>query len=535
MAFSAAQASSSHVLITPYHIYAESETEYLRDGIAEILRSRLMQPPQIVVMGRDALALLPEEYRQPAEIKDAHTAGQLLQADYVVWGTVAIFGRQVSVNTQLARVEDGRTELVLSEQGADLGDIIPIISGFATTLKSHILGVPETATVEPSDPAGDLTPAELDVRAHPLKLADQIARRETGELRTPTAHDFMATPQAQRQLRLIWRSGDRDASITAVALGDVTGDGRIETVVADNRSVHLFRGDDGALQEIETLAELRRDHIVALDIADINGNGFAEIFVSALHVSRERASSFVLEFNGKTFERRVSDSPWFYRVARNAAGEPELYAQNQTGGPLKHAIVNMHWQAGDYQAGERVLPGGQINVLGFTVAHLENTPHQVVAYNNMDFLELLDRGGERHWRSLEPLGGSLQYALLAGRSDGDIEQRHYLPMRVKALTLQADTADEILAVRNHEVARRLLAQFRHYSHAQILSHGWDGVGLAPLWQTRDINGRIADFAVGNMFNDGRLILLLGVVTREGLIVGTRPRSVLMAFELRSAG
>ncbi len=525
-----AHAASERVLITPFRIYAAEDSAWLQDGVGEVLTSRLTRGSQIVVLGRDVLARLPADQRQPANASEARTLEKYVQADYVILGSLTVIGSHVSLDAQLVDMAKGLAVMSLSEQGDDTGAVIPILNSFAADMQNHILGVDATADV-PAVPPLAPAPTDSDARAHPRRLAEQLAMRESGELRRPTAHNFMAEAPDRRQLRLLWRSEDLDASITGVAMGDITGNGQIETVVASGRALHLYRGTADSFNKLETLVELRRDHIVAVDVADINNNGYAEIFVSVLHVSRERASSFVLEFNGRTFDRRVSGSPLFYRVA-TTGGASVLYAQNQTGGAFANDIVRLHWQDNGYQSAERVLPGGGTNVLGFTVADLADAPHSLVTFSSSDYLQLLDQGGESRWRSLEPSGGNLQYALRSA-SDGDIEVRRYLPMRLQAMALPGSAAagDEIIVVKNHETTGRMLAQFRHYSHAEVASYTWDGVGLAPLWRTREITGRISDFAGGDLFNDGNAILLLSVVTREGLILGTRPRSMLLAFEL----
>ena len=61
---------------------------------------------------------------------------------------------------------------------------------------------------------------------------------------------------------------------------------------------------------------------------------------------------------------------------------------------------------------------------------------------------------------------------------------------------------------------------------------WDGLGLAPVWETRKLTGRIQDLAVGDIDNDGADELVAAVISAEGGFINTKAQSALIAFELR---
>jgi hypothetical protein len=59
---------------------------------------------------------------------------------------------------------------------------------------------------------------------------------------------------------------------------------------------------------------------------------------------------------------------------------------------------------------------------------------------------------------------------------------------------------------------------------------WDGLGLAQDWKTRKLTGCIRDFAIGDFNNDGKTELVAAVVLDEARVMGTTPKSTLIALE-----
>ena len=64
----------------------------------------------------------------------------------------------------------------------------------------------------------------------------------------------------------------------------------------------------------------------AVDVADVNGDGRAEIFVTSYGAGR--LASFVLEYDGKEFRRIWEDQALFFRAVPNPGGQgSRIFAQ----------------------------------------------------------------------------------------------------------------------------------------------------------------------------------------------------------------
>ena len=66
----------------------------------------------------------------------------------------------------------------------------------------------------------------------------------------------------------------------AMTTGEFTGDGTVKLAVTDGQGVFIYDVDKNGVKLVTQIPGLTSDNVIALDAADINGNGVAEIFVT---------------------------------------------------------------------------------------------------------------------------------------------------------------------------------------------------------------------------------------------------------------
>ena len=113
-----------------------------------------------------------------------------------------------------------------------------------------------------------------------------------------------------------------------------------------------------------------------------------------------------------------------------------------------------------------------------------------------------------------------------------MEKLFYLPTRTRQADLDGDQKIEALVAQNIDSSNRKLSRQRFYSSSRIMALVWDGLGMTTMWQTRKISGRVQDLVVADFDNDGQNELLAAVVSKEGSIIGTQPKSALIAYDLK---
>lgn len=374
-------------------------------------------------------------------------------------------------------------------------------------------------------PAPASQPPVSDAQAHPEKMTDTPIQVETDEAAPVEAYGGVLSAA-------FWKSRTYKINIHGLALGDVDGDQKIETVVITGNHLYIYRNEANKFYKIYELKKSANHQFIGLDIADINENGIPEIYISGLTPQKTGVSSLVLEFDGQDYPAIVKNSRRLYRVNHMDGQAPMLFGQNFTPKSGKaNPIYHLQWSGNAYKPGDNVIAKASINLMGFGYGDaFNNGSNSVLAGNYSDRLELFDENGSREWTSSEHLGGStLNYSKgIVGKGE---EEFNYLPMRVLITDLDQDGKQEAIVIKNYELARRALKDFRKFSDFHIASLSWDGLGMRPNWQTPKTSGYMRDYAIGDFDNDGRDELVGAVVMREDNIIGVKPKSTIVAYEI----
>jgi hypothetical protein len=301
-------------------------------------------------------------------------------------------------------------------------------------------------------------------------------------------------------------------------------------------TIIIFRSESGRLAKVAEVPAGGSRELIGVDIADINGNGVPEIFVTALNATRTVLSSFVLEYDGKNFSKLIDDSRWFYRVADTPNRGKILLGQKMTlANPYAGSVYEMAWQQSDYLPGEKLATPRNTNVMGMAIGDVLNDQQETpVAYDPTNNIQIMDAAnGNEIWKSSDRYGGSDLFVAGPKKDQGDIVNPIFLPMRLLVKDVKNEGKPEVIVVKNEELAGMKLERFRKFTDARIEGLAWDGLGLASKWVTRKISGFIRDYAVGDFDNDGREEIVAAVVSNTGSIITTEPKSSIIAYELES--
>ncbi len=551
----AAETRPYRVAVVPFSINAEKDLTYLKNGIADMLTSRLAWADKVQVLGREQTVSAMNQGTGPLNEIQAQMLGATLGADYVLFGSLTIFGNSVSMDAKMVDVSGERQTLSFFNQAEGMGKVIPQINRFATNINAQVFGRQAATPVALAAAApGTGRPAatpQQDIHAHPEKLLEGggtaaaataatagpfVTSQAPAQTQSSLNPAFIATAGANAQTSEFWKSATFKHLISGIEIGDINGDKILETVVATSEKVIVYQGVNNKFRKIYEHGTGRYSKNISVDIADLNGNGYPEIFISGLSNQLNGVNSTVIEFNGQSFQILVEKSRWLFRVADNALRGRVLLGQrikSERIDPFAGEIFELAWEGNELAANDRLLPSGKANVLGVAYSDILNDGDEAIAaYTKSDKLQVLNRSGKSQWSSGETTGGNLQHLKMptTGRGDAGLNL-FYLPTRIRVMDLDGDGKYEVIQINNFDVAGGKLEQFRSYKNGQMESHVWNGLGLTPLWKTRKISGRIQDFAIGDFDGDGRQELVAAIIMSEGRIVGTSPKSSVIAYEL----
>ena len=523
-------AAAKTVAIVPFKVNSEKDVTFMRDGIYDMLASRLAKEGEVEVLGRPQVEKAVASISGGFSESRARDLGRLLGADFVLFGSLTALGNSISIDSKMVDTAGAKPTLSLFEQSEDAGGIVSRVNLMAAEINEKVLGRTATAKAPAAAPqAQPGQPQPPDSQQHPEKMFRQQPGFGSEGRESPFASDTGGGKEFNPQ---IWRSMSFNQVFNGIALGDVDGDGKIETVILTPKSVLIYRFDQGRSQKIAEITEGMRGTNIGVDVADINGNGTPEIFVTTLTPTRRALESFVLEYDGKSFKRIVERASWYFRVCSFPdRGKVLLGQEHRSGSPFSGRISEMAWRSGQYEPDVDVLENNRdANVLGLTVSGIiQGQRETLLAYDSRNHIRVLDAGGKELYKTPDIFGGSTLYYEGNSTDSGETTRPVYFPMRLLSLE-DKDGKTRILVVKNHDVTGMKLEKFRDFNESQVMAFFWDGLGLTQDWRTRKLTGGIRDFAVGDFNNDGKTELVAAVVIDEARVIGSTPKSTLIALE-----
>jgi hypothetical protein len=319
-----------------------------------------------------------------------------------------------------------------------------------------------------------------------------------------------------------------------MALGDVDGDGKTEVVFVDDRHVQVYRFDNSRLLKLQEMAGKRTQKFVGVDVADINGNGRAEIFVTSLKGgSGASLGSFVLESENGELKRISEDDPWYYRVVDMPYQGKVLVGQKRRMGDLfVPGVYRMAWIDGEYAPQERLTLPKDLNIFGFALGDVMNDGEQMVAaFDKDDYIRIFSASGNEEAKSDERYGGSMNYLEFRRDQDrGDNMGRLYLPQRIFVRDVNGDGKYEVIVPNNQGILGHMLATFRKFSSGRAVVLAWTNSGLVPMWQTPKMSAHVSDFAIGDFDHDGKDEVVAVHTAKQGTVI-TAAKSTIVAYKL----
>ncbi len=322
------------------------------------------------------------------------------------------------------------------------------------------------------------------------------------------------------------------ATINALALGDVDGDGRPELIGVSDRQVMVY-----AWHGSELVVRAASDPLppfttyLHVDAADVDGDGRDEIVVTAIrsvprHTQIDNTLlGAIFRVRAARLEALVEGVDRHLRVLRGP-GEPPLLLAQRLGdwSPTDGPVELFRWSAGRYQLGPRApLAGAVTSVYGFATADLDGDGRREVAAVAADGrLRLYDEAGRLLGTSDEDLGevSAVGFAQTPRHPDYRglnfdagaqlLAQWRPIPRRV-VVAAAPDGGLELVTLANpRTVGLRLAAAPPQSGPGRTVGYGWDAGArrLARRWESKELRARALDLAAGDLAGDGRPRLLV---------------------------
>jgi TolB-like protein len=475
------------VAILPFQIHSQENLDYVREGIYDMLSSRIASEGKIIVVERTAVERAFYEER-PMRLDEtvAKRIGMRVGADYIILGSLTKIGDYVSLDARLISITEEKPPLGAFTQHKGIEEMMVKIGEFAQDIGYKITG--RRATVSrPADPG------------HPYLVPP---KKELGRI-DPAGLGFR-------------KSQTFPLEIKGLDIGDVDGDKKNELIMMDRHNLYIFTYD-GEKQKLITKVEQGSEHnFLTLDVADVNRNGVAEIIVTSVAVDDLR--SFIVEHEEGKFKKIAEDENWYFRVLDHPKEGPLLMGQRMSSeGLVSGPIYRFIWKKKSFERGPKMDFPRETKVFGLAVADLRSQgTFDNVILEDSERLSIVSADGKFSWRSRARYGGTKNFYDTKKKRDPawgkeiGPDWRVYIPGRIIAKDLDGDGIKEVIINRNQRTSR-LTDRSRNFDMGEIYSLVWQDGYLDTQWKTREINGYIPDFQLRDVDNDGEEELVVAAV------------------------
>ncbi len=519
------------VAVLPFAMNAERDLSFLREGILDMLASRLFWKDKVMVIEKRLVKGAMKGHQGPITPEYATELARKLNADYVLYGSLTIFAQSVSMDATMASLKKKKPPVTVFVQTKGMEAVIPEINKFAQKVNAKIFGRPYMDTEFAYVPRG-AQGRPVDSGASPLNP------------------NFMRYHQVDVQDNSFWKSKRFQTEIQGIDIGDVTGDGQNEIVLLENTRLSVYRYQDGALLRIGSYNSADKHRFIAVDVGDINGNGRAEIFASK--VSGTTITSVVLEMEGNILKPIINKSGWLYRVMNWPGRGSILVGQEiMASGAGGYAnvirdyfvpgIFALTWQGSSYVKAdeEPLLDMPKIYIYNFAIGDLGGDPEpEIVMIDRMDKLHLLDRAGEEIHKGSDYYGGTLNFLITnpqgnTGPQDDNLdEQWLYIPSRILIVDLDKNGKNELIVNKNQSSTSGYTERFQAFDEGKIVSLSWTGLALEPNWESRKITGCLSAYHIKDLDNDGDPDLVVSILQQRGARFFQKAKSLVVSYKLK---
>jgi len=486
--------------ILPFTMNADRDLTFLQEGITDMLTSRLAWKGEVEVLEKGIVKGEVSKVKGPLSRETALAIGKNLKVDYVVVGSLTVFGDSVSIDAKIMDVAKADELVTAFNQAKGMDAVIPTVTQFAQDINEKVMGRPSTA---------------------PVRAAQQEGPKGPGGL--------LAEGQAFEGQGVSFTQGIR-AEIIGLDVGDVDGDGKTEVVMIDTDTVYIYKWKEKGLVQAKAVKERWATGLKWVSVGDMDGNGKAEIYVT--NAMPDNVTSFVLEWDGKDFRKIADGQRWFFRITDiPGRGKSLLGQRRRAGGVYSGEVEFLKRQGSEFVSDGPVGLHPQANIYNFALVDFDGSGKtDTVLLNSSEYLVLYEKGTEEIWRSEDQFGGT--YTFLEQYNPTVDIDHIFLPSPIFVTDVDADGKKEVMVCRNiAKLGGRLFDKWRDFGGGVLNFMVRDEAGLTSKFNTKRLGGAMVGYQIADVDGDNLPELVIVSVIKEERLLG-KPRSRMVVYDLK---
>ncbi|MCL7486962.1 MAG: FG-GAP-like repeat-containing protein [Desulfobulbaceae bacterium] len=491
-----AQEAGKAVAILPFHLNAPPDKEYLTEGIRDMLGSRLRTEVGARIIGRGEVQSAMQASGGQAVAANMSAIAEKVGADYLIYGTITALGGGISIDASVFSADSQQAEEVRNFYTSAItsDQVMGAIDTLSWDIIENLFGKKRPASLLPAAPQAPVQGEKSSfTTAHP----DKTFMSSGGGFALRGGRNFVKTRNFNMDLR-------------GFDIGDVDGDGRAEIIVADKSEVKVFKRDGTRLNLLGAIKMLVRYPVHAVNAADLNGNGRAEIYISAADATGP--GSRAVEWDGTAFVDLFSEARWYVRPMEVPGTGLVLAGQAAGQLAVMPGIFSLTNDNGKLRKQERLPVPDGVNLFNFVFADLDGDGrHEIVAVDDSFKLRVI-QNGTTTWKSEERFGGTKRFiggepAMETGKNPmkndlvdavGERFKEFFIPSRILVSDVDRDGVDDIILNRNPDTITTVAPRMIQYPNGTLVGLKWNGIGLEEMWRTRKIDGYVINYQVKSL-------------------------------------
>jgi len=493
------------VAIFPVTIHSPEKLDYLREGLVDMLSARVELSGRVMVLEKGIVKRALDRVTGEMDVESAKNLGLELSADFVVFGSLTKLGDSASLDLKVVEVKGAKPSVPVFVQAKKMEEIIGRVDDLARKIDEQVLGYPLTPPVveRPKE-----APKEMaGIPAPPLGFQPMGPARGVG------SGEF-------------WRSQPFPFNIKGMAIGDLDGDGKNEVALIDDRNLRIYRWEKTEFKLIQKIDGGKLDQYLAVDVADVDKDGKAEIFVT--NMQGEQLASFVVAHKDGAFRIVSSGLDWFLRAVD--WGEKGTVLLGQKRGYQKGfewPIYEMGWDGKKYKDIRKADLPKIFSIYGFIpFAHDGKTDYLFI---DSDFsLKVMNEKGKVVWKGRDDYGSDNVFrvkdmAIGAGLRFEDADDLACVNVRV------IRKGKDFLVIRNISATGQFLKRTKLYTKGEVQYLTWTGAMFMASWKSQEIPGYIADFELQDVDGEkGKELVVAVNLPSESFLSGEKNSALMVS-------
>jgi hypothetical protein len=253
-----------------------------------------------------------------------------------------------------------------------------------------------------------------------------------------------------------------------------------------------------------------------LDIADLNGNGCAEIYVS--NMENDSLHSFVLEWQKGSLKKIWSRAPLFLKVMTVYPGQKILLGQSKgITEPFDPRISEYKWEKDTFVHVKEIDLPHKVNIFNTGMADMDGDGNKELVY--LDKGLSIYRNGKKIWESDSEYGRRtlfFEHKAKGALVLSDSEAQVYLPSHLTIQDINGNGKPDIMLIKNVSLTGGLFPQSRLYRKGEVCLIEWNGISFGEVWCSGEINAYLTDIGIGDINHDNNEDLVLSMVLVKGI-------------------